>query len=391
VSLPSSDRSWRGASGGEVELGACRAFARHRGQVLYGGRDLCRLRRAAPLRRRGPGGRLHGEPTLWRPSTTRRLRFRPTTAASGAPGSTMLAELGMADRALSPIHLLGRRGNGPMSPRAADQAVTLLDDLPPDPAGAGADVLYPPTAVTVVVVTHDISSLSVCDRSWCCPRRRPAYLGLPAGAGVPGDRSRRSLHRPRHHRFRRLAHRAHPAAAPIAWASSPTLPPPPGAPTLAPARGPRPVVTAADVERPLHRGAGRGSAQRPPAPAGPHWRPDTAALPCRRVGPPLVTEVGWPRPGIVCSCSSWRHLAGPTMRSRELPMLRRERAPPVAVGHVAQGPGARRAGLTLRGPWPWPPSVRGPGDAVLLGGRASSWWWSQWPAPWPCSSRPSLA
>ena len=373
------------------------------GQVLYGGRDL--YADYAELRHRvgvvPQEDVLHGELTLRRAlDYSGRLRFPPdvTAAQRGTRVDEVLAELGMADRALSPIHLLsgGERKRTNVALELLTKPSLLLLDEPVSGLDPGlARVLMrllrelADGGHTVVVVTHDISSLSVCDQVLVlAPGGVPAYLGPPAGAPARfGETDLAEV-------FTDLVTTA-PAGwhigrtpaggVPIARASSPTPPPPPGAPTPAPAR-------------PEVRGARQGwwsqlrtlsaryievlAADRRNAALLLLQAPVLgvlilAALPAGELGPPLVTEVRLvSAAGIVLFVllvgATWLG-ANNAIReiARELPMLRRERSAGLSLsayvvskalvlGVLTTAQAVVLVALaTLR--------QEGPGDAVLLG------------------------
>ena len=374
------------------------------GQVLYGGRDL--YADYAELRQRI--GVVPQEDVLHRELTLRRaldyagrLRFPPdvTAAQRGTRVDEVLAELGMADRALAPIHQLsgGERKRTNVALELLTKPSLLLLDEPVSGLDPGlARVLMrllrdlADGGHTVVVVTHDISSLSVCDQVLVlAPGGVPAYLGPPAGAPARfGETDLAEV-------FTDLV-TAEPAVwhigrtpaggVPVARASRPAPPappPPPGAPTPA---------------RPEVRGARQGwwsqlrtlsaryievlAADRRNAALLLLQAPVLgvlllAALPAAELGPPLVTEVRLvSAAGIVLFVllvgATWLG-ANNAIReiARELPMLRRERSAGLSLsayvvskalvlGVLTTAQAVVLVALTtLR--------QEGPGDAVLLG------------------------
>ena len=168
-----------------------------KGQVLYGGRDL--YHDYAELRHRiglvPQEDVLHGELPLRRAlEYAARLRF-PTdvsTARREDRVDEVLDGLGMAHRARSPINRLsgGERKRTNVALELLTKPSLLFLDEPVSGLDPGlARVLMgllrelADGGQTVVVVTHDISSLSVCDQLLVlAPGGVPAYLGPPEDA-----------------------------------------------------------------------------------------------------------------------------------------------------------------------------------------------------------------
>jgi ABC-type multidrug transport system ATPase subunit len=164
------------------------------GRVLYGGRDL--YANYAELRHRI--GLVPQEDVLHRELEVRsaleysgRLRFPPdvTAADRGDRIDEVLAELGLSHRATAPIHQLsgGERKRTNVALELLTKPSMLLLDEPVSGLDPGlARVLMrllrdlADDGRTVVVVTHEISSLSLCDQVLVlAPGGVPAYVGPP--------------------------------------------------------------------------------------------------------------------------------------------------------------------------------------------------------------------
>ncbi len=164
------------------------------GQVLYGGRDL--YADYAELQHRI--GLVPQEDVLHRELTVRRaldyagrLRFPPDVSADrrGRRVDEVLAELGLSHRAMSAITGLsgGERKRTNVALELLTEPSLLLLDEPVSGLDPGlARVLMrllrdlADGGHTVVVVTHDITSLSLCDQVLVlAPGGVPAYLGPP--------------------------------------------------------------------------------------------------------------------------------------------------------------------------------------------------------------------
>jgi ABC-type multidrug transport system ATPase subunit/pSer/pThr/pTyr-binding forkhead associated (FHA) protein len=224
------------------------------GRVLYGGRDL--YADYAELRHRI--GLVPQEDVVHRELTLRRaldysgrLRFPPdvTDARRGARVDEVLAELGISHRALSPIHELsgGERKRVNVALELLTKPSLLLLDEPVAGLDPGlARVLMrllrdlADGGRTVVVVTHEISSLSVCDQVLVlAPGGVPAYVGPPDGAAAHfGETDIADVFTDLVTREPTSWHigRARNDRAPLAPPRSPTPPPPPGAPEPARAK-----------------------------------------------------------------------------------------------------------------------------------------------------------
>jgi len=172
------------------------------GQVLYGGRDL--YHDYAELRHRiglvPQEDVLHGELPLRRAlEYAARLRFPTDVSAARREDRVdeVLDELGMAHRARSPIHRLsgGERKRTNVALELLTKPSLLFLDEPVSGLDPGlARVLMgllrelADGGQTVVVVTHDIASLSVCDQVLVlAPGGVPAYLGPPEDAPARFD------------------------------------------------------------------------------------------------------------------------------------------------------------------------------------------------------------
>ena len=167
------------------------------GRVLYGGRDL--IADYAELRHRiglvPQEDVLHGELGLRRAlEFAGRLRFPPDVSAEarGRRVDEVLAELGIAHRADSPIDRLSggeRKRTNVALELLTKPSLLFLDEpvsgLDPGRARALMQLLrdLADDGRTVVVVTHELASLSVCDQILVlAPGGVPAYVGPPTGA-----------------------------------------------------------------------------------------------------------------------------------------------------------------------------------------------------------------
>lgn len=167
------------------------------GRVLYGGRDL--YADYAELRHRI--GLVPQEDVLHRELELRRaleyagrLRFPPDVSATDREAriNEVLEELGISHRAGSPIHELsgGERKRTNVALELLTKPSLLLLDEPVSGLDPGlARVLMrllralADDGRTVVVVTHEISSLSLCDQVLVlAPGGVPAYVGPPDDA-----------------------------------------------------------------------------------------------------------------------------------------------------------------------------------------------------------------
>jgi ABC-type multidrug transport system ATPase subunit/pSer/pThr/pTyr-binding forkhead associated (FHA) protein len=167
------------------------------GTVLYGGRDL--YREYAELRHRigvvPQDDVLHRELEVGRAlSYAGRLRFPADVSSAERSGriDEVLAELGMAHRSTMPINQLsgGERKRTSVALELLTKPSLLFLDEPASGLDPGlARVLMvllralADDGRTIVVVTHELSSLSLCDQVLVlAPGGVPAYVGPPADA-----------------------------------------------------------------------------------------------------------------------------------------------------------------------------------------------------------------
>ncbi|MFJ9823187.1 FHA domain-containing protein [Streptomyces sp. NPDC101160] len=247
-----------------------------RGTVLYDGRDL--YRDYAELRQRI--GLVPQDDILHLQLTVRRalgyaaeLRFPEDTAAAErrARVDEVISELGLEERAGQPIHSLsgGQRKRVSVALELLTKPSLLFLDEPTSGLDPGMDrsVMHMLRGLaddgrTVVVVTHSVLSLDVCDRLLVlAPGGRVAYYGPPGDSldffGFPqwpeafeafeNDRERDWAAQYRvsrfHHRYIEEATVRPPSARPGAGAALPGAPlpgAPPGAPLPAGAAPPPP-------------------------------------------------------------------------------------------------------------------------------------------------------
>ncbi|HYF46034.1 MAG TPA: FHA domain-containing protein, partial [Acidimicrobiales bacterium] len=169
----------------------------HAGRVLYGGRDL--IADYAELRHRvglvPQDDVLHGELELRRAlEYAGRLRFPPDVSAEARNERVdeVLAELGIAHRASSPIDRLSggeRKRTNVALELLTKPSLLFLDEpvsgLDPGRARSLMQLLrdLADDGRTVVVVTHELAGLAVCDQILVlAPGGVPAYVGPPEGA-----------------------------------------------------------------------------------------------------------------------------------------------------------------------------------------------------------------
>ncbi len=359
------------------------------GRVLYGGRDL--VADYAELRHRI--GLVPQEDVLHQELELKaaleyagRLRFPPDVSgdAREARVDEVLAELGIAHRATSPIHQLS--GGERKRTNVALELLTKPSLLFLDEPAAGLDPGLARSLMrllreladdgrTVVVVTHELASLALCDQVLVlAPGGVPAYVGPPDGApGRFGETDIADV-------FTKLAESEYidwhlaPSAAPDGpVTSSPDLSPP------TPVSGQGwwsqfRTLTARYIE--VLAADRRNSAllllQAPILGVL-----LLAALPSGELGPPPTTEVRLvSAAGIVLFVlllgATWLG-ANNAIReiARELPMFRRERAAGLSlsayVASKAAVLGALTAGQAVVLVALATARQDGPGDAVLLG------------------------